>query len=100
MIACMEPASALLKPHALAQIARWLNADLDLDLIYSDEDQVDENDHLSSPELKPDWSHDQLLSQNYIGHLAVLRRTVVRGGPGGFRSAFDGSHVSTTSFCG
>ncbi len=31
----------VLKPHALAQVARWLEADPSLDMIYSDEDKLD-----------------------------------------------------------
>ena len=31
----------ILKPHALAQVVRWLDADPALDLLYSDEDKLD-----------------------------------------------------------
>jgi GT2 family glycosyltransferase len=80
----------LLKPHALAQVVRWLNADPGLDVIYSDEDKLDGRGSLYDPHLKPDWSPDQLTAQNYVCHLTVARRTLVER-IGGFRSAFDGS---------
>jgi GT2 family glycosyltransferase len=80
----------LLKPHALAQVVRWLNADPDLDLIYSDEDKLALDGTLVQPHLKPDWSPDLLMSNNYVCHLMVLRRGLVER-LGGFRSAFDGS---------
>ena len=80
----------LLKPHALAQVARWLEADPGLDVIYSDEDKLDDRGVLYDPHLKPDWSPDQLTAQNYVCHLTVARRTLVER-IGGFRSAFDGS---------
>jgi GT2 family glycosyltransferase len=80
----------LLKPHALAQVVRWLNADPGLDVIYSDEDKLDSQGSLYDPHLKPDWSPDQLTAQNYVCHLTVARRTLVER-IGGFRSAFDGS---------
>jgi GT2 family glycosyltransferase len=80
----------LLKPHALAQVARWLDADPDLDLIYSDEDKIDERGVLYDPHIKPDWSPDQLMAQNYVCHLTVARKALVER-IGGFRSAFDGS---------
>jgi GT2 family glycosyltransferase len=80
----------VLKPHALAQVARWLDADPGLDVVYSDEDKLDGQGNLYDPHLKPDWSPDQLTAQNYVCHLTVARRTLVEQ-IGGFRSAFDGS---------
>ncbi|MGH9056015.1 MAG: glycosyltransferase family 2 protein, partial [Acidimicrobiales bacterium] len=79
----------LLKPHALAQVVRWLNADPDLDVIYSDEDKLD-GDQLVQPHLKPDWSPDQLMSQNYMSHLTVIRKSLLDQ-LGGLRPDFDGS---------
>jgi GT2 family glycosyltransferase len=80
----------VLKPHALAQVVRWLNADPGLDLVYSDEDKLDEQGELVQPYLKPDWSPDLLRTHNYICHLTVARRSLVEK-VGGLRSAFDGS---------
>jgi GT2 family glycosyltransferase len=80
----------LLKPHALAQMARWIGADPSLDVVYSDEDIIDQVGELRDPHLKPDWSPDQLLSQNYVCHLTVARRSLVEA-VGGLRSQFDGS---------
>lgn len=80
----------VLKPHALAQVVRWLNADPDLDLIYSDEDKLDEEGRLVQPYLKPDWSPDLLRTNNYVCHLTTIRRSLVEQ-VGGLRPAFDGS---------
>jgi glycosyltransferase involved in cell wall biosynthesis len=80
----------LLKPHALAQVVRWLNADPELDLIYTDEDKLDEEGSLFGPHPKPDWSPDQLMVHNYINHLTVLRRQLVQQ-VGGLRPEMDGS---------
>ena len=80
----------VLKPHALAQVARWLDADPGLDLIYSDEDKLDAQGALYDPHVKPDWSPDQLTAQNYVCHLTVARKLLVER-VGRFRSAFDGS---------
>jgi GT2 family glycosyltransferase len=80
----------LLKPHALAQVARWLDADPTLDVVYSDEDKLDGHGHLYDPHLKPDWSPDQLMSQNYVCHLTVVRRELMET-VGGLRSEYDGS---------
>jgi GT2 family glycosyltransferase len=80
----------LYKPHALVQMVRWLNADPSLDMIYSDEDKVDETDRLIDPHIKPDWSPDHLRSNNYVCHLLVVRRTLVEQ-VGGLRTPYDGS---------
>jgi GT2 family glycosyltransferase len=80
----------LLKPHALAQVARWLNHDPELDVLYSDEDKIDRTGQLLDPYWKPDWSPDLLMSRNYINHLLVVRRALVEK-LGGLRPGFDGS---------
>jgi len=80
----------ILKPHALAQVARWLDADPTLDVVYSDEDKLDGQGELYDAHLKPDWSPDLLMTQNYMGHLTVARRSLVEA-VGGLRSAYDGS---------
>ena len=79
-----------LKPHALAQVVRWLDADPDIDVLYSDEDKLDPEGRLYEPHIKPDWSPDQLMSQNYVCHLTVARRSLVDK-LGGLRPEFDGS---------
>jgi GT2 family glycosyltransferase len=80
----------LLKPHALAQVVRWLNRDPTLDVLYSDEDKLNEAGELVQPFFKPDWSPNLLMSENYVCHLLVVRRSVMEK-VGGFRSDFDGS---------
>jgi GT2 family glycosyltransferase len=78
-----------LAPHALYMIAAELDNDPDLDLIFSDEDKIDERGHRFDPWFKTDWNYDLMLSQNAVVHLAVYRRTKLRD-IGGFRPGFDG----------
>ncbi len=80
----------LLTRDALYHNARVINMHSKVDLIYSDEDKVDENKHHYDPYFKPDWSPDNLLSKNYLGHLSVFRASIFRES-GGWRSGFDGS---------
>jgi len=80
----------LLKPDALARVAARLQAEPDLDLIYTDEDKLDESAQLVEPFFKPDWSPDHLTSRNYIGHLMTVRRALLDE-VGGFRPGYDGS---------
>jgi GT2 family glycosyltransferase len=79
-----------LAPEALYEVVRRLNADPDLDIVYSDEDKLELDGRRVEPFFKPGWSPDLLLSMNYIGHLAALRRSLVED-VGGFRRGFDGS---------
>ncbi len=56
----------------------------DVDLLYTDEDSIDEDGTRSAPLFKSGWSPDGLLAGDVVGQLAVLRRTRVRdvGGTG------------------
>lgn len=79
-----------LSPDALYEVARELQGRRDLDVIYSDEDKLDEQGHRVEPFFKPDWSPDLFLSMNYLCHLTVARHSLVQE-VGGFREGFDGS---------
>lgn len=79
-----------LAPHALLEIVRALQQQPDLDLIYSDEDKIDAENHRYDPQFKPDWSPELLLSYNYINHFTCIRRSVFEA-VGRFRPGFEGS---------
>ena len=79
-----------LRPHALACVALELDAHPEADLLYSDEDKIDENGHRYDQYFKPDWNPDLFLVQNYISHLGVYRTLLVRE-VGGFRGGYEGS---------
>ena len=80
----------LLTPDALAEIAYVIADRDDVDVIYSDEDKIDESDRVGQPYFKPDWDPDLLLSYPYLGHVTAVRHEVLSR-IGGFRSEFDGS---------
>ncbi|MGH9106407.1 MAG: glycosyltransferase [Acidimicrobiales bacterium] len=80
----------VLKPHALAQVVRWLNAEPTTDMVYSDEDKLGPGGKLTEARWKPDWSPNLLLCQNYVCHFLVLRRSLVES-LGGLRPDYDGS---------
>ncbi|MSU22413.1 MAG: glycosyltransferase [Opitutus sp.] len=79
-----------IRPHALACVALELEAHPDADLVYSDEDKIDENGHRYDHYFKPDWNPDLYNVQNYISHLGVYRTLLVRE-VGGFRVGYEGS---------
>lgn len=80
----------LLPEHALYCVAAELNAHPDADLLYSDEDKVDETGRRYGPYFKPGWDPELLLSQNFISHLGVYRTDLLRR-IGGFRLGYEGS---------
>ncbi len=79
-----------LAPFALFEVARAVNADPEADVLYSDEDTTDAKGLRLEPHFKPDWSPDALTSHNYVCHLAVYRRELVKR-VGGLRPGFDGA---------
>jgi GT2 family glycosyltransferase len=79
-----------LTEDALYWMAATLERHPETDILYSDEDKIDEDGKLSEPYFKPDWSPEFFLSQNMINHLGVYRRSLVEA-VGGFREGFEGS---------
>jgi len=79
-----------LAPNALHALARAIQAQPDVQILYTDEDKIDPFGVRSSPHFKPDWNPDLLLSQNYMGHLTVFRRALLQR-VGGFREGVEGS---------
>ena len=77
-------------PDALYENVSLLNRHPDTDMIYSDEDKINEEDKRHSPLFKPDWSPDTFLAQMYTCHLGVYRTELVKA-VGGFREGFEGS---------
>ncbi len=76
--------------HALLAVAERLTADPSLDMLYSDEDKLDETGRRCDPFFKPQWSPEYFLACMYTCHLGVYRRSLIER-VGGFRSEFDGA---------
>ena len=60
------------------------------DVVYSDEDIVDEKGKTLNKLFKPDFSPDLLYAQNYICHFLVVKRELVKK-VGEFNPKFDGA---------
>ena len=88
-VAFLGPHDVLAR-HALFSLARALQARPGAQLVYSDEDKLDELGRRCEPYFKPDFARDLLYSQNYVARLAVYRRQLVETA-GGLRPGFDGS---------
>ncbi len=79
-----------LHEHALFHVVEAINQKPKVDLIYSDEDKIDQNGNRIDPHFKSDWNLDLLYSQNYVSHLGVYKTEIVKR-IGGFRKGFEGS---------
>ncbi len=77
-----------LTPDALLACVEALTAEPELDVIYTDSDKLDLYGRRVDPFLKPDWAPIYALGAMYIGHLLVVRRSLVTE-VGGFDSAYD-----------
>lgn len=79
-----------LTPDALGEVALALAADPDADLLYSDDDKINEHGQCYMPQFKGDYSPTLLLSYMYFCHLLVVRRRIFAD-LGGMRAGFEGS---------
>lgn len=79
----------MLEPFALEVMLRAQSA-TGTRLLYSDEDKIDRNGHVSEPNFKPDFNYRFLLDLNYICHLVLAETALVRAA-GGLDPRFDGA---------
>lgn len=80
----------VLTPDALGEVALALSANPAADLLYSDDDKIDQHGNRFAPQFKPDWSPELLLSYMYWSHVVVVRRSLFEL-LGGMRVGFEGS---------
>ena len=79
------PSRALLRPHALLELALTLARVPAAQAIYTDEDRVDDTGARRDPRFKPAWSPDVLCAHDYCGDLKLLNVARLRA-LGGWRA--------------
>lgn len=80
-----------LRKNALYEVVKVLNDDSELDFIYSDEDKINDNGKKRhTPNFKPDWSPDTLMSYMYTCHFGVYRKSLADE-IGGLRVGYEGA---------
>lgn len=79
-----------LEARALEAVISPLDAEPELDVVYSDMDNITPWGDRYAPFFKPDWSPELLLSANYLAHFSLIRRAAVEQA-GGFDSTLDGA---------
>ena len=80
----------VLPNHALYHVAKVVEEHPDVDLIFSDEDKIDDQGQRFDPYFKSDWNPELFLSHNCVSHLGVYRTSILRE-IGGFREELYGS---------
>jgi GT2 family glycosyltransferase len=80
----------LLEPNALYETVLAINEHPNVDLIYTDEDKLEDDKWHVEPFFKPGWSPDFLKSCNYITHFATIRHTMMKK-IGGFGIGTEGA---------
>lgn len=76
--------------HTLSFFARAITDNPLAQVLYGDEDKIDDKGNRHQPHFKPDWNPDLLLSQNYICHPVVYKKSVLNSIEG-FRLGVEGS---------
>lgn len=79
----------LLAPFALFEVAKEINKNPEVELIYSDEDKINSRGRFQ-PHFKPDWSPELLTSFNYITHIVVVSSKLLKQ-IGGLREGYNGA---------
>jgi GT2 family glycosyltransferase len=88
-IALLDP-DDLLAESALFWIVEAINRVPNVGMIYSDEDQINNQGMRFNPYFKCDWNPDLFYSQNMVSHLGVYLSSLVKQ-VGGFRGDLEGS---------
>lgn len=79
-----------LPEHALYELAAEIAACPDTQVIFTDEDQINEHNFRCNPCFKPDYDPDLLLGQNIFGNLVAYRSDLLHR-LGGMRESFASS---------
>ncbi len=79
-----------LAEFALFEVVKEINEHPDAKLLYSDEDKLYIDGSRFMPYFKSDWNPDLFLSQNFISHLGIYKKSVIDE-INGFREGYEGS---------
>lgn len=88
-VALLAP-DAVLPPHALYMVARYINLHPGAQMFYSDEDKLAPGGERTAPHFKCDWNPLLFLAHDIFSHLGIFETALVRE-VGGFRKGFEGS---------
>ena len=87
---CFVDHDDLIEPNILFEYAAAINRVPTSDLLYCDEDKLNQHAWLYNPYFKPDFNLDMLRCHNYICHMLCIRRSLLDS-IGLFDSTYDGA---------
>ncbi len=76
-VSFIEP-GAQFEPQAFLNFGDYINLHDEWDLIYSDEDIIDERGERLEPKFKPDFNLDLLRSSHYIGNACFIKKSALK----------------------
>jgi glycosyltransferase involved in cell wall biosynthesis len=76
---CFMDHDDLISPHALGVYFDKISRNPNIELLYSDEDFIDECGNRFNPHFKSDFNLELLLSMNYITHFVCAKRSSLDG---------------------
>ncbi len=79
-----------LDTDTLYEFAKKINEKNKPDVIYSDEDLIDENSKKFDPKFKPDWSPELIISNEYTGKIKFISRKIIEDVKG-YKNKFKGA---------
>ena len=80
----------LLHPMALYELVNTLQSHPEAQIVFSDEDKIDEKGQRFGPYFKTDYNPELMWAQNMISHLGCYKKSTLDA-IGGFRKGFEGS---------
>ncbi|MBD3768357.1 MAG: glycosyltransferase, partial [Gammaproteobacteria bacterium] len=80
----------VLASDALLMVANTIAHNPNAQILYSDEDKINDKNQRFDPYFKPKWNLELFLSHNCISHLGVFKRSLVER-VGGFRIGYEGA---------
>ncbi|MBS0662189.1 MAG: glycosyltransferase [Verrucomicrobia bacterium] len=80
----------VLPADALFHVAEAIAARPEAEMVYTDEDKIDEAGRHYDPQFKGDWSPEMALTHNYTHHLTVIRTAIVKTA-GRLRLGYEGA---------
>ena len=80
----------LLHPMALYELVNTLQSHPEAQVVFSDEDKIDEKGERFGPYFKTDYNPELMWAQNMISHLGCYKKSTLDA-IGGFRKGFEGS---------
>jgi len=68
----------IIQPHCLFKIVQRLNIEKEIDLVYCDNDWLNESGNRVKPFFKPDYSPDLLMGMNYVGRFFCVKASCLK----------------------